>query len=146
LQIALQIGMIGTVLDTTERKQIESLLLEERERAQVTLHSIGDAVISTDAEGYVEYLNPVAEMMTGYRVDEAKGKPLEQVFRIINEDTREPLDDPATRCLKEGKITGLANHTVLVSKSGTEHAIQDSAAPIQALKVRYWVSCWYLVT
>ena len=126
-------GMIGTVLDTTERKHFESLLLEERERAQVTLHSIGEAVISTDAEGYVEYLNPVAEMMTGYTVDEAKGKPLEHVFCIINEETREPVDDPATRCLQEGKVTGLANHTVLVSESGIEYAIQDSAAPIQGL-------------
>ena len=126
--------MIGTVLDTTERKRIESLLLEERERAQVTLHSIGDAVISTDAEGYVEYLNPVAEMMTGYTVDEARGKPLEQIFNIFNEETRKRVADPAARCLKEGKIIGLANYTVLVSKSGTEYAIQDSAAPIQGLE------------
>ena len=127
------LGMIGTVLDTTERMHIESLLQEERERAQVTLHSIGDAVISTDAEGYIEYLNPVAEMLTGYMVDEARGKPLQHVFRIINEETRESVADPAARCLKEGKIIGLANHTVLVSKSGTEYAIQDSAAPIRGL-------------
>ena len=123
--------MIGTVLDTTERKRIESLLLEERERAQVTLHSIGDAVIATDAKGYVEYLNPVAEMMTGYTQDEAEGKPLENIFHIINEETRERAADPAARCLQEGKIIGLANHTVLISKSGKEYAIQDSAAPIQ---------------
>jgi diguanylate cyclase (GGDEF)-like protein/PAS domain S-box-containing protein len=127
------IGMIGTILDSTERKRVEGLLREERERAQVTLHSIGDAVISTDAEGYVEYLNPVAEMMTGYTVDEARGKPLQQIFNIINEETRETVADPAARCLKEGKIIGLANHTVLVSKSGAEYAIQDSAAPILGL-------------
>jgi len=128
------VGMVGTVLDNTERKRIESLLLEERERAQVTLHSIGDAVISTDAEGYVEYLNPVAEMLTGYTVDEARGQPLEHIFHIINEETRKRAADPAARCLKEGKVIGLANHTVLVSKSGTEYAIQDSAAPIQGLE------------
>jgi diguanylate cyclase (GGDEF)-like protein/PAS domain S-box-containing protein len=126
------IEMSGTVLDITERKRIEHLLLEEKERALVTLHSIGDAVISTDAVGRVEYLNPVAEKMTGYSVDEARDQSLEQIFHIINEETRERPANPATRCLKEGKIVGLANHTVLVSKSGVEYSIQDSAAPIKS--------------
>ncbi len=128
------IGMLGTVLDITERKRIESLLLEEKERALVTLHSIGDAVISTDADGRVEYLNPVAEKLTGYSVDEVRGQSLERIFHIVNEETREQAADPVARCLSEGKIIGLANHTVLVSRSGTEYAIQDSAAPIQGLK------------
>ena len=125
------IRLYGTALDTTERKLVEGMLLEERERALVTLHSIGDAVISTDANGLVEYLNPVAEKMTGYLVDEAEGRPLEKIFHIISEETRERAADPAARCLAEGKIIGLANHSVLVSKSGREYAIQDSAAPIQ---------------
>lgn len=126
--------MIGTFLDITEHKRIESLLLEEKERALVTLHSIGDAVISTDAAGRIGYLNPVAERMTGCSVDEAQGQPLEQVFHIIDEETREQVANPMVRCLSEGKIIGLANHTVLVSRSGAEYAIQYSAAPIQDRK------------
>ena len=125
------IEMSGTVLDITERKRIERLLLEEKERALVTLHSIGDAVIATDAHGYIEYLNPVAEKLTGFELDEARGQALDRVFRIINEETRHAAEDPVARCLSEGQIVGLANHTVLVSRSGTEHAIQDSAAPIR---------------
>ena len=105
-------------------------LLAEKERAIVTLHSIGDAVISTDADGCVEYLNPVAEKLTGYSLEEAEGQFLGQIFHIINEETRERVADPVARCLEEGKIIGLANHTVLLSKSGKEFAIQDSAAPI----------------
>jgi diguanylate cyclase (GGDEF)-like protein/PAS domain S-box-containing protein len=124
------IEMTGTVLDITERKRIERLLLEEKERALVTLHSIGDAVISTDAHGNIEYLNPVAETLTGYKIDEARGQELDQVFRIINEETGEAAEDPVERCLTEGKIVGLGNHSILVSRSGTEYAIQDSAAPI----------------
>jgi len=121
----------GTVLDITERKRIEHLLMEEKERALVTLHSIGDAVIATDARGVLEYLNPVAERLTGHKLEEVRGQPLKQVFRIVNEETREPAEDPVARCLSEGKVVGLANHTLLLSKSGAEHAIQDSAAPIK---------------
>ena len=125
------VGMSGTVLDITERKHIEHLLLKEKERALVTLHSIGDAVIVTDASGTVEYLNPVAEKLTGYELEDAQGQALDQVFRIINEETRKKAQDPVTRCLSEGKVVGLANHTILVSRSGEEYAIQDSAAPIR---------------
>lgn len=125
------VELAGTVLDITARKHAERLLQEEKERVVVTLHSIGDAVIATDADGRVEYLNPVAERLTGYGLDEARGQPLQQVFRIINEETREDAEDPVARCLREGDIVGLANHTVLVSKSGEEYAIQDSAAPIR---------------
>ena len=121
----------GTVLDITQLKQVEQLLLKEKERALVTLHSIGDAVITTDAAGRVEYLNPVAESLTGYSLDESMGESLERIFHIVNEETRERAADPALRCLKEGKIIGLANHTVLVSRSGVEYSIQDSAAPIK---------------
>jgi diguanylate cyclase (GGDEF)-like protein/PAS domain S-box-containing protein len=121
----------GTVLDITARKRVERLLMEEKERVLVTLHSIGDAVISTDGRGMLEYLNPVAERLTGHELDDVRGKPLKHVFRIVNEETREPADDPVARCLREGKVMGLANHTLLLSKSGAEYAIQDSAAPIK---------------
>ncbi len=104
---------------------------EERERLHVTLASIGDAVISTDANGRVDFLNPVAEELVGWKSGEASGRTLEDVFRIVNEDTRQPVENPALRALKEGKIVGLANHTVLISKDGTERPIDDSAAPIR---------------
>ena len=125
------VGLAGTALDITERKRAERLLHEEKERALVTLHSIGDAVIATDARGRVEYLNPVAERLTGHGLEEARGQPLKQIFRIVNEETRKEAEDPVARCLREGKVIGLANHTVLVNRSGEELAIQDSAAPIK---------------
>jgi PAS domain S-box-containing protein len=104
---------------------------ERGELLEVTLHSIGDAVITTDIEGRVTSLNPVAEALTGWRNDEAAGKPLETVFRIINEQRRDPVESPATRALREGAIVGLANHTVLIARDGTERTIDDSAAPIR---------------
>jgi diguanylate cyclase (GGDEF)-like protein/PAS domain S-box-containing protein len=104
--------------------------LEEKERAQVTLHCIGDAVITTDAAGRVQYFNPVAKALTGWSLDEACGRLLATVFHIVNEETRQLAPDPLARCLQEGRITRLANHTSLLSRSGQEYAIQGSAAPI----------------
>lgn len=106
-------------------------LSAEHERAMVTLESIGDAVITTDAEGIIEYLNPIAEKLTGWTNSEATGKALLEVFNIINEVTREPAIDPISRCLKEDRIVGLANHTALISRDGMECVIEDSAAPIR---------------
>jgi diguanylate cyclase (GGDEF)-like protein/PAS domain S-box-containing protein len=103
-----------------------------RERAMVTLESIGDAVITTDQDGRVSYLNPVAEQMTGWSLKEARDQPVTRVFDIVNEHTRKPAPDPIARCLAEGRVVGLANHTVLISRDGREYAIQDSAAPIRA--------------
>ncbi|HET9234428.1 MAG TPA: PAS domain S-box protein, partial [Candidatus Eisenbacteria bacterium] len=102
----------------------------ERERLRVTLTSIGDAVIATDQEGRVEILNPIAETLTGWSNSEAMGRPLHDVFRIVNEFTRQPVEDPVAKVLATGRIMGLANHTILVSRDGTEHPIDDSAAPI----------------
>ncbi len=107
------------------------LLHEQRERLHVTLESIGDAVISTDAEGRVDFLNSVAQELVGWKTEEAANRTLSDVFHIVNEDTRQPVENPALRALKEGKIVGLANHTVLISKDGTERPIDDSAAPIR---------------
>lgn len=100
------------------------------ERHSTTLMSIGDAVLSTDADGRVDMLNPVAEALTGWSQADAKGQPAEEVFRIVNEDTRAEVQSPIGRVLREGKIVGLANHTLLISKSGGEHPIADSGAPI----------------
>ncbi|MFK8184429.1 MAG: EAL domain-containing protein [Phormidesmis sp.] len=122
---------LSVILDVTARKRAEASLIAEKERAQVTLKSIGDAVITTDAEGYINYLNPVAETLTGWSYEAAQGQPLLTVFRIINECNREPAINPVTRCLAEGRIVGLANHTILVNRDGQEYAIEDSAAPIQ---------------
>ena len=106
-------------------------LREEKELLRVTLMSIGDAVIVSDASGRVQSLNPTAEKLTGWSNDDARGQLLGKVFVIINEDTRQPSQDPVARALREGIVTGLANHTVLISRQGTEIPIEDSAAPIR---------------
>ncbi|MDB5338908.1 MAG: putative histidine kinase, hybrid [Planctomycetaceae bacterium] len=115
------------VQETAARQAVH----QERERLHVTLASIGDAVISTDAQGRVEFLNPVAEEMVGWKSAEAAGRMLEDVFRIVNEDTLQPVENPALRALREGKVVGLANHTILISKDGTQRPIDDSGAPIR---------------
>jgi PAS domain S-box-containing protein len=102
---------------------------DQRELLRVTLGSIGDAVITTDTRGVITYLNTVAQQLTGWS-QEAAGQPLDRVFRIVNEDTREPVDNPAAKALREGSVVGLANHTILIRKDGSEVAIDDSAAPI----------------
>jgi PAS domain S-box-containing protein len=106
-------------------------LQQQREWFQVTLSSIGDAVIATDLQGRVTFLNPVAEAMTGWTMAEAVGQPLTGIFNIVNEETREPVDNPVARVLQTGFIVGLANHTALVARDGTVIAVEDSAAPIR---------------
>jgi PAS domain S-box-containing protein len=101
------------------------------ELLRVTLRSIGDAVVTTDVDGRVTYLNEVAQTLTGWTQREAHGQPLETVFHIVNEATRKPVESPATRALREGVVVGLANHTVLIQKDGAERPIDDSAAPIR---------------
>jgi diguanylate cyclase (GGDEF)-like protein/PAS domain S-box-containing protein len=123
--------VIGVNTDITERKQAEEALFEAKERAQITLHSIGDAVITTDAHGIVDYLNPVAETLTGWTTAEARGRPSREVFQTVDEQTRQPTPDPVAHCLREGKIVGLADHAVLIRRDGSEYDIDDSAAPIR---------------
>ena len=124
------VGRVWSFRDVTAQKRAEAQLREQREWFEVTLASIGDAVIATDTHGSVTFLNPMAEKMTGWKSDEAIGKPLHTVFRIINEHTRKSAENPVDRVLREGIIVGLANHTALIAKDGTETAIEDSAAPI----------------
>lgn len=112
-------------------KQLADAEFAARELAHVTIESIGDSVISTDKSGVVMYLNPAAELMTGWSSKSAEGQPLDAVFNIFNEHTREPVPNPVTRVLIEGKIQGLANHTILISRCGQEYAVQVSAAPIR---------------
>ncbi|RMF08404.1 MAG: PAS domain S-box protein [Candidatus Neomarinimicrobiota bacterium] len=130
--------LVGSVHDITERKIKEEelrrtldLLSARENQLDVTLRSIGDAVIATDTQGNVILMNPVAEELTGWTEAEARGKPLSQVFRILNERTRRRMTNPVARVLKRGRIVGLANHTVLVRKDGQELPIADSAAPIK---------------
>jgi diguanylate cyclase (GGDEF)-like protein/PAS domain S-box-containing protein len=125
------IGYEGTIFDISERKRAETAMFQEKEKAQVTLQSIADAVITTDAEGRIEYLNPVAEDLTGWQSSEVCGKALNDVVDILNEATRERLENPASRALREGRVIAVADQTVLVNRRGQEIAIQDSAAPIR---------------
>ncbi len=114
-----------------DRKFTEEALRKSEENLFITLHSIGDAVISTDNEGMVVRMNPVAEELCGWRLEEAAGKPLNDVFIIVNAETRLPLANPVKKVLELGEIVGLANHTVLISRNGDEYHISDSAAPIK---------------
>jgi PAS domain S-box-containing protein len=113
------------------RQQAAAVLHEQRQLLHATLTSIGDAVIATDAEGRVTFLNPVAQQLTGWTLEAAEGQPLDAVFHIVNEDTRKEVENPALRALREGRIIGLANHTVLLARDGAERPIDDSAAPIR---------------
>jgi PAS domain S-box-containing protein len=104
---------------------------ERREWLRVTLASIGDAVIATDSQGRVAFINGVAETLTGWPGADAQGRSLDEVFRIISEQTRQTVESPVERVLREGVIVGLANHTLLIDRAGAEHPIADSAAPIR---------------
>ena len=111
------------------RQRAEEALRKQSEWLRITLASIGDAVISTDAEGRVTFLNGVAEALTGWPQAEAVGRPLPDVFHIVNERTRQPVENPALRALREGTIVGLANHTVLIARDGTERPDRRQRRP-----------------
>ncbi len=123
--------MIGTIQDITESKEAEERLFEAKERAQVTLHSIGDGVIATDASACIDFMNPVAESLTGWVTAEARGNPLGRVLRLLDEHNREPIQDPVAHCFREGPTQTLARHGVLVARDGAEHAVDASAAAIR---------------
>jgi PAS domain S-box-containing protein len=124
------IGASKIARDISDRKRAEESLQGEKARLHATLTGIGDAVIVTDTESRITLMNPVAEVLTGWK-EESVGRPLEEVFRIINEHTRRTVDNPVKRVMREGTIVGLANHTLLVAKGGSETPIDDSAAPIK---------------
>jgi PAS domain S-box-containing protein len=113
-----------------DNARLYSEVYQERERLQVTLSSIGDAVIATDEIGTVTFINPVAEALTGWQKADAIGMPLSKVFHIVNATSREEVESPVVKVLRDGVISGLANHTILIVKDGTEVPIDDSAAPI----------------
>jgi PAS domain S-box-containing protein len=117
--------------EIVRRQQVEDSLRHQRETLQVTLSSIGDGVIVTDADGRVTFLNAVAEVLTGWSVEQAKNQPFENVFRIVNERTGRPVEHPVAKVLQTGGIVGLANHTVLIHRQGHRIPIDDSGAPIR---------------
>ncbi len=106
-------------------------VFDQRDWLQVTLSCIGDGVITADREGRVNYLNPVAELLTGWTMAEAAGVEIEKVFHIINESTREGVEQPVRKVIERGLTVGLGNHTVLIARDGTEKPIDDSAAAIK---------------
>jgi PAS domain S-box-containing protein len=120
----------GVTFDISARKLAELRTMRALQLWSTTLRSIGDAVISTDAAGHVRFMNPVAERLTGWGADEAEGRPLHEVFLIFNEETGAPAENPVDKVLRDGLVIGLANHTVIRQRSGTEVPIADSAAPI----------------
>ncbi len=123
-------GIRGILIDITQRKRMEQDLFAEKERLLVTLRSIGDAVITTDREGQIVLMNPVAEALTGWNEADALGRPLMEVFQIVNEYTEEPCANPVEKVLSSGQVVGLGNHTMLIARDGQEHIIADSGAPI----------------
>ncbi len=114
-----------------ERHKNEQRIWEDKERAQITLQSIGDAVITTNSEGLVEYLNPVAEDLTGWNIAEALGRNLEEIFCIIDEESKKPLENPVIKCIRQQCIVEPDSHAALVSRDGHLVAIEDSASPIK---------------
>ncbi len=123
--------VVGLLLSNEARRVITvKKLHESEENLRITLDSIGDAVLAVDTSGRVTRANPLAQKLIGYSKQETIGQPLENIFKIINEDTRQPVTSPVDKVLKEGRIIGLANHTLLISKDGNETPIADSAAPI----------------
>ena len=124
------VSMAGCHIDITNMKKLEAELQRERSLFKTTLHSLGDAVISADRNGKVDLMNAVAETLTGWRYEDAKGQPFESVFHIVNELTGVRCPNPVERVLQTGKIIDLANHTMLIQKDGGAIPIEDSAAPI----------------
>ena len=126
-----RLANMGNVADITERRRTEQALADEKERLAVTLRSIGDAVITTDVTGKVVSVNSTACALTGWSQEEAAGRPLPEVFHIVNEKTRVRCENPVERVLSTGEIVGLANDTLLIARDGKEFVIADSGAPIR---------------
>ena len=122
---------VALVLFTGSRRNAEKRLRQQREWLRVALSSIGDAVIATDPNGIVNFINPTAEALTGWTMAEVAKQPLDKVFRIINEETRAPVESPFAAIKREGNVVGLANHTLLIAKDGREIPVEDSGAPIK---------------
>ena len=126
------IGASKIARDITSEVRARESVTQSEERFRITLGSIGDAVIATDSAGKITFMNRVAEDLTGWQAQQALGTPLEKAFNVVHEFTREKCENPVTKVIGEGKVVALANHTILISRDGTEHPIDDSGAPIRA--------------
>ncbi|EEF57697.1 PAS domain-containing sensor histidine kinase [Pedosphaera parvula] len=125
------IGASKIARDISHEVNTQERVRQSEEQFRVTLSSIGDAVIATDRNGRITFMNSVAETLTGWDTPQAIGIPLDNAFKIVNEFTRQPAENPVNKVIQEGKVVGLANHTILISKDGTERPIDDSGAPIR---------------
>ncbi len=123
--------LVGVELDITERKLYEDALFREKESAQITLQSIGDGVITTDADSVIDYINPVAEELTGWRLEDAMGRPIEEVFRAFHEETCEPLENPLTVSIRRIRPTKSVRPMLLIRRDGNELYVESTAAPIR---------------
>src|ERR1700756_1231784 len=129
---ALLLSLVFAILlrELSERKRTQEALAKRETWFSTTLGSIGDAVIATDMNGAVTFMNSVAQSLTGWSLEDAQGKSMDLVFDIVNKETRRPVENPVKKVFREGKVAGLADHTLLISKNGKEFEIEDSAAPI----------------
>jgi diguanylate cyclase (GGDEF)-like protein/PAS domain S-box-containing protein len=123
--------LVGVELDITERKLYEEALFREKESAQITLQSIGDGVITTDATSMIDYINPVAEQLTGWRLEDAMGKPVEEIFRAFHEETCEPLENPLTVAIRRARPIKSVRPMLLIRRDGNELYVESTAAPIR---------------
>lgn len=129
--LLLSLSVLMVVLYLGKVRRIANQLFHQKELAEVTLRSIGDAVITTDDKAQVEYLNPIAEELTGWSSDEAYGRPLKEVFHIVKSVSRQEVPNPVEECLREQRVVGMENGTLLTRRDGKEIHIEDSAAPIR---------------
>lgn len=130
----LLITALGLYIYSRRQRNIYRELWQAEQEFRTTIYSIGDAVITTDIRGRVKHMNPVAEELTGWKEKEAAGRPSEEVFKIISEEDRAPAENPVQKVIREGFTVGLANHTLLISKDGSERPVADSGAPIRNVK------------
>jgi diguanylate cyclase (GGDEF)-like protein/PAS domain S-box-containing protein len=124
--------LVGVELDITERKLYEEALFREKESAQITLQSIGDGVITTDASSIIDYINPVAEQLTGWRLEDAMGRPVEEIFRAFHEETCEPLENPLTVSIRRTRPIKSVRPMLLIRRDGNELYVESTASPIRA--------------
>src|SRR5207237_1007790 len=123
--------LVGVELDITERKLYEEALFREKESAQITLQSIGDGVITTDANSTIDYINPVAEELTGWRLEDAMGRPVEEIFRAFHEETCEPLENPLSVSVRRMRPIKSVRPMLLIRRDGNELYVESTAAPIR---------------
>jgi diguanylate cyclase (GGDEF)-like protein/PAS domain S-box-containing protein len=123
--------LVGVELDITERKLYEEALFREKESAQITLQSIGDGVITTDANGVIDYINPVAELLTGWRLEDSQGRAIEEIFRAFHEETCEPMENPLGMAIRRTRSIKSVRPMLLIKRDGNEIYVQSTASPIR---------------